>query len=145
MFDGYHGHQDPSQRKLRVARIEFQVISPVAKFIFLRMWTSELAVPSLENHNRSISSSRSRVSARPCHIAGSTPFRLAQIVQNHNTFVILDGTLSEHLPLLARTERSLLLLGLSLLLRPFLADGVFSRVLERVETGVVATTVAVEA
>jgi hypothetical protein len=72
------------------------------------------------------SSSGFRASARPCSAAG---LRLVELVQYHDAIVFIDGMLSKHFALLARTDRSLLLLSLSFLVQPLLTNGVFGRVL----------------
>ena len=70
---------------------------------------------------------------------------LIEFVKYYNTFVLLNSTLRNHLALLARANGSLLLLSLSFLIQPLLPDGVFCRILERVERGVMVAAIALEA
>ena len=91
----------------------------------------------------SLSSRRNfRASARSGRL---TTFALIRLIKYHNAFVILNSSLCNHLALLARANSSLLLLGLSLLIEPLLTNGIFGRVLERVEGSVVVAAVTLEA
>lgn len=82
-----------------------------------------------------------RASTRPNRL---TAFALVRLVKYHNAFVLIDSTLCDHLALLARANGRLLLLGLDFLIEPFLTNGVFGWILERVERGVVVAAVTIE-
>lgn len=106
-------------------------VAPIARQKFV---SNAKATPSRISHPRA--------SARP---SNNGSVCLAHLVHDHDTLVVVDSLLSDHLALLVRASKCLLLFRLRLLLRPFLADGVFSRVFHRVVAGVVAAAIAFEA
>jgi hypothetical protein len=67
-----------------------------------------------------------RASARSGSASG---LGLVKLVQYHNTIVFVDGVLGKHFALLARTDRSLLLLSLGFLVQPLLPNSVLGRIL----------------
>lgn len=71
-------------------------------------------------------SSNFRAPARPGSVAA---LRLVELVQYHDTIVLVDCVLRKRFALLARTDRSLLLLSLGLLVQPLLTNSVLGGVL----------------